>query len=428
MASFVAVLGWFCAISCFLVPPISTQEGNQSDRPESITEHISRKLNGFGFEFQKSLVKTGRNDANVLYSPLSLFMVFSMVCLGAKEETRKQMVEALNWTNDEEFLTFMIPWFQSISFNNDQLSLANKVWVMDQATLLPQYKEMLDNYFNAEIGRVDIWNPRRSENVINDWVSGKTNKNIRNLLPAGSVNMMTRLVLVNAVYFKGSWEQQFDKGRTKKGIFCLQSSDDKCIYNARYVDQVPGDNQLQVDYMSQTGQFFMASIRHDREFYQILEMPYGGNAPGEFCMYFLLPPNISSMQNLEKIMTLELLQKWIAQMSKLMVHVTIPKFSLKRKINLDGKLMNMTDLFSPKSADLSGINNKKDLFVSKAMHEVKISVDEEGTEAAAATGVIIQTRSGTPEFMVNRPFLFFIIHKPSKAIIFQGKVSKPQFS
>ena len=261
------------------------------------------------------------------------------------------------------------------------------------------------NYF-AKTENLDfVTHGEESRNTINSWVEQKTNDKIKDLLPEGSINDMTRAVITNAVYFLGNWTVQFDEKLTREDDFKI--SDQKTV-------KVP---------MMNLDQSFNYGSTADL---QILQIPYKG---GDLSMTVLLPKD-NDLSSLEKNLSEENLKEWKSNLTNNEVNVFIPKFKLETRYSLKENLtsMGMPSAFDPGLADLSGIDGKKDLYVSGVFHKAFVAVDERGTEAAAATGITIGTTSvhlPPTEFRADHPFIFLIQDDRTGLILFIGKVFDP---
>ena len=241
--------------------------------------------------------------------------------------------------------------------------------------------------------------------TINAWVEEKTRDRIKDLIKPGVLNSMTRLVLTNAIYFKGDWARQFDEKATRQAPFWVAQ-----------------EKKVDVPMRFQRARFKYAEM----DSLQCLELPYVGE---ELSMVVLLPKERTGLDKLEASLNRENLQLWLGRMHKMKVSVHLPKFKMTREFQLGEMLqaMGMKDAFSPQWADFSGMNGKRDLFISAVIHKAFVDVNEEGTEAAAATAVGIQVTSIQPErvFRADHPFLFLIRDTRSGVILFMGRVSDP---
>jgi len=248
-------------------------------------------------------------------------------------------------------------------------------------------------------------NPEQARTRINEWVEQKTNDKIKDVIKPGVLNTLTRLVLTNAIYFRGTWTRQFKESATKENRFW-----------------VAPDKAIMVPLMTQKDDFAYG----ENENMQILALPYVGNS---LSMIILLPKTIDGLSELETTLTVANLTLWTGLLSTREIRIYLPKckmtsaFSLKQTLSA----MGMPDAFTPK-ADFSGMTGNKDLFISAVIHKAFVDIHEEGTEAAAATAVTMRmTAMRTPpsEFRADHPFLFLIRHNPSGSILFLGRVTDP---
>jgi serpin B len=269
---------------------------------------------------------------------------------------------------------------------------------------------MKDNYV-AGLQQVDYGNPADAVRQINAWVAGQTADEIAELLHDGDVTPQTRLVLVNAIYFKGEWQPPFDKRDTWEQTFHLAE-------NAG----------TSVPMMYQNGEF--AYFADNKDTFQLLEMPYKDSA---LSMVVLLPRRTDGLAAFEKDLTADALAKWLQQTKIKTVRVTLPRFHLTRRVDLGAVLraLGMTSAFDPQQADFSGMTCDRKLFVSKVVHEAWLDVNEKGSEAAAATGVAMKPGAAPPreqpiDFRADHPFLFLIRDTQSGSILFLGRMSNPQ--
>lgn len=246
----------------------------------------------------------------------------------------------------------------------------------------------------------------RTRRTINEWVERQTNDRIRDLLPSGSLSNLTRLVLTNAVYFKGQWEHAFPTEATRDAPFHVSAS--------RKVD---------VPLMYQEERFLYGKT----DDLQMLEMSYIGE---HLSMLILLPREKDGLPDLEQRLTAEHVVQLTSGMRKQNVHVHLPRFRLTEKLTLKSVLsaLGMPSAFEPDRADFSAMNGDRDLFISAAIHQAFVEVNEEGTEAAAATGAIVGITSAPLEpevFRADRPFVFLIRDHRSGSILFLGRVADP---
>jgi len=387
----------------------------------------------------KQIVVTGNNqfalelyaklrgkEGNLFFSPYSVSTALALTYAGARGQTEAQMTNVLHFPvitkPGTELSSTLIPDRQKfasvfakiIKDLNDkgkkggyELRIANALWGQKDYGFLEEFLELIKTNYDGQLNEVDfIRATETARKTINTWVEKKTNDKIKNLIQKGVLDSMTRLVLTNAIYFKGSWARQFKEDRTKEAPFTLA--------DGRKVD---------VEMMNQTGQFSYM----ETEDFQALELPY---VDDELSMIILLPKEFDGLEEFEKTLTVENLSKWLGVLRKLEVIVSVPRFRMTGQFGLASVLesMGMIDAFSP-DADFSGMNGKKDLFISAVIHKAYVDVNEEGTEAAAATAVTMKLTSvgpaRIPVFRADHPFLFLIQEKQAGGILFIGRVTDP---
>nr|AAH64292.1 Serpin peptidase inhibitor, clade B (ovalbumin), member 1, like 4 [Danio rerio] len=290
------------------------------------------------------------------------------------------------------------------------LSLANRLYGEQTYQFLEKYLSDAKKYYAAGLEKVDFKNKSEASRVnINKWVEKNTQEKIKDLLPSGAIDAMTRLVLVNAIYFKGNWEKKFPKEATKDGQFKLNKNQTK-----------------PVKMMHQKAQFPFVVIPEINS--QILELPYVGK---NLSMLIILPDEIedatTGLQKLEKALTYEKLMQWTKVMRQQEVQVSLPKFKTEQTYDMKSLLvsMGMEDVFDPLKVNLTGMSSSNDLVLSKVVHKAFVEVNEEGTEAAAATGAVVSIRTLAQIFNADHPFLFFIRHNPTNTILFYGRFCSP---
>jgi serpin B len=275
--------------------------------------------------------------------------------------------------------------------------------------LLPEYTTTVENYYGGKVANLDfIVQTEKSRKTINAWVEGQTNKKIKDLIPPGVLGALTRLVLTNAIYFKGNWMKKFDKKNTTEEDFRTG----------------PGQN-VKAKMMRLTGEAAKFNYGESDEL-QILEMVYEG---GDLSMVILLPKG-DELDEIEKSITLERLAGWKGLLGERRVDVFVPKFKFETNYFMVGALteMGMPSAFEDGVADFSGIDGSKSLVIQNVIHKAYVDVNEEGTEAAAATAIVFGTTSvppPTPVFRADHPFIFMIQQRGTGNILFMGKVSDP---
>jgi len=274
---------------------------------------------------------------------------------------------------------------------------------------LDEYTSLIEQYYAGKITNLDFKKEaEKSRKIINNWVEDQTNNQIKDLIPPRVLNPRTRLVLTNAIYFKGTWLKQFDKKNTKEQDFRIS----------------PGDT-VKVPMMSLTGEETEFNYAKTEEL-QILELPYDGE---ELSMLILLPKE-DDLNPLEKSLDAEKLIEWKNMLRKQEIDVYMPKFTFETKYLLPEtlKAMGMPTAFSM-AADFSGMDGTRKLFISNVIHQAFVEVNEEGTEAAAATAVVMEITSVGSDprnmFRADHPFIFIIQQKDSGNILFLGRVTNP---
>jgi len=364
----------------------------------------------FAFDIFSVLKDKG---GNLFFSPYSISSALAMTYGGARGETASQMQKAMRFTRGQEGTHKAFGELDSLLGNIQskgavELAVANSIWPQTGYDFLPEYTKLLKKYYGVEITPVDYARaPEPARKKINEWVDVKTKEKIKDLLPEGSIDSMTRLVLVNAIYFKGDWEEQFKPDETVKAPFFVS----------------PGKS-VEASLMTRIGDYGYSDMGD----LQMLELPYAG---GDLSMVVILPGTGCSISDLEKKMTIENFFLWKGSMSKKEVEVFLPKFritwgsfSLVEAL----KSLGMVDAFSEIKADLSGMDGRPDLCITDVLHKAFIDVNEEGTEAAAATAVVVGLKSmpAPPAvFRADRPFIFIIQENSTGSILFMGRVSEP---
>jgi serine protease inhibitor len=364
----------------------------------------------FAFDLYGRLKSTG---GNLFFSPYSISTCLAMTWAGARGDTESQMAGVLHFSTVQTGLHSQFGTLQN-QLNAVQekkavaLNIANGLWAQKDHSFLPAFLQIATRDYAAKVKQVDFSTDAESARKdINDWVSGKTADRIQNLIPSGALDAMTRLVLVNAIYFKGQWATQFKPSNTEPAPF----------------ETAPGQTSS-AQFMNLTDNFGYA----EADGLQLLELPYAG---GDLSMVVLLPAETNSFKDFENGLSEEKLTGWLTQARKQKVNVFLPKFKLTQQFALADTLaaMGMTDAFSP-SADFSGMDGVRDLYISTVIHKAFVEVNEEGTEAAAATGMvavgmIAMQPAPLPVFRADHSFLFLIRDIHSGSILFLGRVADP---
>lgn len=355
--------------------------------------------------------------SNLCFAPSSVAVALLLAYAGAQGTTAQQMAQVLQLTlappalhNAAAALLALLEQIQGQG--NVELRSANRVWPQRHYPLLPTYLTVLQTSYGVTVTPLDYATaPVAAQEEINAWVAAQTAGKINELIPKGLLDELTRLVLTNALYCKGQWLHQFDQSRTQTAPFRISPT-----------------TSVAVPFMEQTQTLYYA----DNGAVQILELPYRGN---DLAMWLLLPKTDAGLPALEASLTPGQIAQWLdpAARSGYQREVTLvlPKFTIKTELQLDSALqsLGMTDAFSESKANFAGIDGKPDwLYISRVCHQAVVEVNEEGAEAAAATAVIVKTRSlPLPPRVVrfDRPFLFLICDSYQRNILFWGRIVDP---
>jgi serpin B len=368
----------------------------------------------FAFDLYQALNK---EDGNIFYSPYSISLALAMTYAGARGETAQQMADTLHYQLDQSALHSA---FNNLGIELEKcgegakgkdekgfrLNIVNAIWGQKGYKFLSNYLDLLAENYGAGLRVLDfIKNPNQSREVINQWVSDQTEGRIKDLIPEGSITPLTRLVLTNAIYFNAAWALPFKPDATLNGPFHLISGTD-----------------VTAAMMKQTGSFKYS----EGDNYQVIELPYDGQ---ELSMVIFLPAP-GQFTAFEEAMTYQLISNILAQKNgNQYIALTMPKFEFESEFGLKETLMTM-GMVEPflDTADFSGMSSQSDLHIDDVVHKAFVSVDEAGTEAAAASAVIVGTTSMPPEPMtltLDRPFVFLIRDIQTGTILFIGRVMNP---
>ena len=373
-------------------------------KPTATAFDPANSVNALTFDLYKRLA--GDGDENLFLSPYSISSALAMVYGGARGETAEQMNTTLHLGGPDAThpaFSLLRQKFNTIGESDHvQLSVANSLWPQHDYAFLPGYLAFAKEYYGTKIEAVDFRNETEAARLkINGWAENKTSGLIKDLIPEGLLEPMTRLVLANAIHFKGDWAAQFNPERTRPAPFQLS-------------DGTP----VKVPMMSQTETFKLANA----EGFRALELPYEDD---DLSMLVVVPNDPDGLPALEETLSPE----WIETLrfNEQEVMVQLPKFKLEWKFELGKTLadMGMPLAFSD-HADLSGMDGSRDLSVGFVVHKAYVEVNEEGTEAAAATAVGIRATSMPTIFAANQPFLFLIRENTTGAILFIGRVTDPR--
>jgi serine protease inhibitor len=366
--------------------------------------------NAFAFALYGQL--RSRNG-NLFFSPESISTALAMAYAGARGDTASEMAKTLHFTLPQQHLNpAMGALLSDLNAAHDgyQLTVANALWAQQGYTFLDNFLQLLKTDYGAGLNQVDFKGATEAARLtINRWVEQKTQDKIKDLLQPGTLSPSTRLVLTNAIYFKGDWQTQFDKAQTRDEDFYPSQTQTK-----------------KTAFMHREGSFSY----FDGGTFQILEIPYKSK---ELSLIVLLPKDRSGLPALEQSLTASNTQQWLSQLvQRDKVIVALPKFKSTQQFELGATLgaMGMAQAFSG-SADFSGMTGKRDVAISEVIHKAYIDVNEEGTEAAAATAVGFRALAmrgpveQPPVFRADHPFIFLIRDNRSSSILFMGRMADP---
>ena len=352
-------------------------------------------------------------DGNLFFSPYSISTCLAMTYAGARGDTAAQMAQTLRFDTNQLKLAASFGELQK-QLNSEQekkgieLNIANGLWGQKDHFFLPAFLDVAKQSYEANLKQADFrTHADTARKEINDWVDHKTKGKITDLIQPGVLGQATRLVLVNAIYFKGHWASEFEKQSTRKATFTVSPA-----------------QKIEVPLMSRTSDFKYAEV----EGLQLLELPYAGD---DLSMVVLLPRKLDGLKGVEDQLNGPTLDRWLAQAFKQKVEVFLPKFKMSAQFSLAKPLadMGMTDAFSP-NADFSGMDGERDLFISAVVHKAFVDVNEEGTQAAAATATVMRMSAvmmprPMPIFRADHPFIFLIRDNHSGSILFLGRLVDP---
>jgi serpin B len=368
---------------------------------------------GFATDLLTRLAEQAQGK-NFFYSPHSVSMALAMTYGGAATQTASQMAQVLHLPESAASAQDLPRAYSELNCaiqadgqaGGNQLDIANSLFGQQGVPFKTSFLNVLQNDYGAPLQQVDFMgNAQGATDTINQWVANQTQGLIPQLFAPGNLNGSTRLVLVNAIYFKGAWASAFDPSSTMPGTFLVSST-----------------QQIQAPLMNQTAQF--GYTRGDA--FSLLELPYTG---AKIAMDILLPDTVDGLAALLGEFTAAKLSAWTAQLQPTLMAVTLPKFTLSSNFILNQTLsaMGMPLAFQPGAADFSGMDGQRDLFIATVAHQAKLQVDESGTVAAAATGtgVHAQVAHVPVAFNANHPFLLVLRDLGTGALLFVGQVTNP---
>lgn len=385
--------------------------------PEPDFQEVAELVAGntaFALDLYREVVSE-QGTGNIFFSPYSISTALGMTYAGAEGQTEVEMAEVMHFSLPQETLHSAFSSLRGMLVAGDlsgaalgepfTMFVANGLWVQEGFDLQDQYVSLVASCYDAAVTNLDLaGDSEGSRLTINQWVADMTRERITDLIPRGVINADTRVVLTNAVYFKASWFHSFNEMATTRGLFTLA---DRSL--------------VEVPMMHQTEYFQTAETAGCRA----IELPY---VDGDTGMLILLPDD--GIEEFERELDVETLETITARLTSSRISLTMPAFEFTRSVQL-GKIlrsMGMTSAFSSALADFSGFTGQPDLFISEVLHKAFVKVDESGTEAAAATAVVMGLTcvpAESTDFVIDRPFLFLIRNRSTGTIIFIGRMMDP---
>ena len=379
--------------------------------PEQIQSLVNNN-NTFAFDLYRSLLA---QDRNLIYSPYSISLALAMTYAGARGETESQMAQTLHFLSQDE----LHPAFNALDLQlaergkgaSDevtplQLNIANAVWAEQTYPFLPSFLDTIALNYGAGIRLADFINQHEAvRKEINDWVSDQTEEKIQDLIPEGVLSPDTRMALVNAIYFKADWLSPFEAESTRDASFHLLDGSEVTVpmmYKDTFVPYAAGDG------------------------WQAIELSYQGEAAA----MDIIVPDEGRFEEVESSLDYETVSAMLGSLQPTSVSLGLPKFKYESQFGLVDQLkaLGMTNAFNPDLANFTGMSERNDLYISEVIHKAFVAVDEKGTEAAAATAVIIDVTSAQISDLtltIDRPFIFIIRDIPTGQILFIGRVLNP---
>jgi len=413
------------ATTVYFFFPYSPNQPPKADDAGSTEEGIRQVVNAnnqFAIDLYSELSKN--ENGNLFYSPYSVSAALAMTYEGASGQTADEMKSVFYFPENNVLRPNFAAIYNNINQGNSQYELrtGNALWVQQDFNLLQDYSSTVEKYYSGKAANVDfVTETEKSRQTINSFIEEQTNNKIKDLIPDGLLSSMTRLVLTNAIYFKGTWEWEFDKSDTSDQDFKTTPTN---TVKTPMMHMEP--DKARFNYA-------------DLEKLQIIELPYKGE---EVSMLILLPkqgetynPFTDDVINLEYTLddielSSEKLNEYKSQMRETKLDsIYMPKFEFDTKYLMKDTLISlgMPTAFSPNEADFSKMTGSRELYIDSVIHQAYVKVDEKGTEAAAATAVVMSFRSAGPgnSFKADHPFIFIIQEKKTGNILFIGRVTDP---
>ncbi len=372
---------------------------------EADLRQIAERNAAFGFDLYRQLSGT---EGNLFLSPYSISTALAMTWAGARGRTAIEMAEVLHFPSEQSTLHHSLSGLQNhLGSINEQeqitLRLANSLWYQEDQSFLESFLDVIEENYGAVLFPVDFRHETEAvRRAINAWVEDETEERIRELITPGLLDPVTSLVLCNAIYFKGLWAFPFDPDQTREAAF-----------------HISADRSVEVPMM--TGEPEVRTLAF--EGFRALELPYHGD---DLSMVFMVPDREPGLAGLESALSGEQVSRWMRELGEVQPSRTIirvPRFSTSSRFELAEVLEAMGMPAAFHNADFSGMTGSRGSYIDEVVHQTWIEVTEEGTEAAAATAVVM--KRGGAMFMVDRPFLFLIRENGTGSILFIGRITDP---
>jgi serpin B len=411
VASTLLIIGITTTTTVLFLFPYDPYNPPHLDDTDSTTQGIQEVVNAnnqFAFDLYSKIVET--EEGNFFYSPYSIFSALAMTYEGAKGPTASEMQSVFHFPENDVLRPNFAAIYNGINEGSKsyELRTGNALWCQINFPFQEDYINRVGTYYGGKAANVDFLNEaEKTRQTINSFIEDQTNDKIKDLIPIGELGPSTILVLTNAIYFKGAWEWEFDKSDTEEKDFLITSEN---IVKTQMMHLDPKDEELKYANLDDL---------------QILELPYKGE---NISMLILLPK--VNLSVIESSLTSEKLEEYKNQMNKTVLEdIYLPKFELDTKYFMKEALISlgMPTAFGG-MANFSGMTLADRLFISNVIHQAYLKVDEEGTEAAAATAVIMKGLSGIetkPVFNADHPFIFLIQEQETGNILFMGRVTDP---
>lgn len=406
----IALLMVATAAAVYFLFPDQPPETDDTGSTQSGIQQVVDANNKFAFDFYSEISKEEEGD--IFYSPYSISAALAIAYEGAKGQTADEMKSVFHFPESHILRPNFAAIYNEINKKGKEykLSTGNALWAQQDYQFLSDYLSKVEKYYGGKAANLDfVGESEKSRQTINSFIEQQTNDKIKDLIPQGVLTENTRLVLTNAIYFKGTWANQFDKSDTRDQDFTTISG-----------------QKVKAPMMQLTGEDAEFNYGETDDI-QILEMPYAGEG---LSMLVLLPKE-NNLEAVEASLTNDKLSEWKNMLSEQRVDIYVPKFKFDSKYSMVETLSNMgmPTAFTD-TADFSGMDGTQDLLIKDVVHQALVEVNEEGTEAAAATADVgYTTESIKPRmpiiFRADHPFIFIIQEKGTGNILFMGRVADP---